>query len=203
MESKRAEMGIGTLIIFIAMIFVAGVTASVFIQSASSLQSKALGTAKEARSSVSTGLMILHISADDGRDGKVENFEEEVKPLPGSDTVNLKDAIVSVVLKDDTVDLLFSDERCANVSDSSGDGYYTDAESGNGTFTLEYIQRGDDHVHGYLARGEMVKVCFSSPREIVEDEEIELRIVPKTGTVSTAGFVTPSVMTTKTVRLYP
>ena len=63
---KKAEMGVGTLIIFIALLLVAAVAAGVLIQTAGSLQEKALSTGTQAKSQISTNAVTVEISATDG-----------------------------------------------------------------------------------------------------------------------------------------
>lgn len=62
---KKAEAGIGTLIIFISMILVAAVAAGVLIQTASSLQSKAIDTGHKAKAEVSTSTTALQLYLND------------------------------------------------------------------------------------------------------------------------------------------
>ena len=202
-KNKKAEMGIGTLIIFIAMIFVAGVVAAVFVQTATSLQNKAFATADASKKSISTKVKVMHISADDGSDGTIENFKYEIKPIVGSEDIKLNESFLSIELSNHSVNLIYSNESCNNVTDASGDGYYTDASTGTGTFTVVYLTSANNHYDGYLLRGEMVKLCFSSPRDINEDEVVKIRFMPKYGTPSSTEFITPDVMTTQIVQVYP
>jgi flagellin FlaB len=58
----NADIGIGALIIFIAMIMVAGVTASVMIQTMNSLQQQAIKTSEDTLKDISSGLKITHVS---------------------------------------------------------------------------------------------------------------------------------------------
>lgn len=201
--NRKAEMGVGTLIIFIAMLFVTAVAAGVLIQTGNSLQSKALSTAKSSERAVSTWVMIFQIEGSDGSSGMLRNFEAQAKLSPGSDGVSLTDSLLELQLNNASVDLVYSNESCTNVSSSAGDGYYTNAITNNGTFTVEYIHVTAQHSDGILFRGEIVKLCFASPRDIDEDEEVEVRFTSQVGNSKTVQFITPEVITQQIVQVFP
>jgi len=56
------DMGIGAMIVFIAMVLVAGIAASVLIQTANRLEIQAMETGQETIGEVSTGLAVTGIS---------------------------------------------------------------------------------------------------------------------------------------------
>lgn len=60
--NKNAAIGIGSMIIFIAMILVAGIAASVFMQSMNTLQEQATKTSSETIRDISGGLKVSHIT---------------------------------------------------------------------------------------------------------------------------------------------
>ena len=55
------SMGIGAMIIFIAMVLVAGIAASVLVQVANTLQMQALYTGQETIDEVATGIAVVDI----------------------------------------------------------------------------------------------------------------------------------------------
>jgi len=104
---KKAEMGVGTLIIFISMLLVAAVAAGVLIQTAGSLQEKSLTTGQQARSQISTHAETIEVSATDGRNGNVTDFNQMLKLSPGSDPIKLEQVILTMNTKDRTATIKY------------------------------------------------------------------------------------------------
>jgi archaeal flagellin FlaB len=191
---KKADMGIGTLIIFIAMILVAAIAAAVLIQTATSLQNKALLTGERSKSQVSTSLTPITVYAEDGTtNNNVEKFYVKLKLAPGSDPIILSDMLVSVGLKNASSDMIYySSGTCAVVNESNGTRFYVD-----------YLIEGASQADGYLNRGDVVNVCFETSRAIEEDESIELTLVPKIGNPLMIETAMPDIITEMKVVVFP
>jgi flagellin FlaB len=91
----RGQVGIGTLIVFIALVLVAAIAAGVLINTAGFLQSQAEATGEESTSQVSDRINIQSvtgINTGGSGDGDIEQLEVVVSLAPGSDPVDLTDA---------------------------------------------------------------------------------------------------------------
>ena len=61
MDKDVGAIGIGAMIVFIAMVLVAGIAASVLVQTSTKLESQAMKTGSETIDEVSTGLAVFDI----------------------------------------------------------------------------------------------------------------------------------------------
>jgi archaeal flagellin FlaB len=191
---KKADMGIGTLILFIAMILVAAIAAGVLIQTASSLQNKALLTGERSKSQVSTNIMPIILHAEDGTDvDGVDEFYLKVRLAPGSDSVNFDDLLLSFSLKDLSLDMTYNDSNNCSVL-STSNGLY---------FAIDYLIDGGNPTIGYLQSGDVVLLCFQSTRKINEDESLILRLIPKVGSPTVIESALPDIMTEQRIVIYP
>ena len=186
--STKAEMGVGTLIIFIALLLVAAVAAGVLIQTSGSLQQQALSTGSQATGQISTNAAVVEVSAIDGQDGSVDQFYVIMRLAPGSDPIRLTDVTYTI--------------STANTSQSL---QYTDNSSEVGTsfFGVEYLQEGENSLPGTLTRGDVVELTFNTTRSITESETMRLNFIPRIGTATLTQFSLPDVMSTQRVYLYP
>jgi flagellin FlaB len=195
---KKAEMGIGTLIIFIAMILVAAIAAGVLIQTATSLQNKALLAGDRTRGQVSTAITPLLVFGEDGTTGNITKIFMKIKLAPGADPIKFNDSLIEVDLQDASADLNFnrSDGTCA-------DGEYATDSNGEGNFSVKYLIQGSEWNDGYLHRGDVAMVCLASPRGITPDEDLSLRLVPKVGTSMTVETAVPDIINQRRVYIFP
>ncbi len=199
---KSGEMGIGTMIIFISLLLVAAVAAGVLIQTTGSLQEKALSTGSQAEAQISTNAVVVEVSATDGTNGNLTDFTMIMKLAPGSDDIKLSQTIMTFNTYNTTATLkFFGTDGIYENNETTG--YYTNATEGNGNFTVEYLQQGNNWVDGNLQRGDVIRIYFEASREIVEDEELRINFIPKIGTPTTVEFITPEVISTERVYLYP
>ena len=92
-DDDRGQVGIGTLIIFIALVLVAAVAAGVLVNTAGLLQSQAEETGQDAQSQV--GNQIDVVSATGTVNGDfVESADIVVKKSAGSDPIDLEEATI-------------------------------------------------------------------------------------------------------------
>lgn len=200
MKPRKAEMGIGTLIIFIALLLVAAVAAGVLIQTTGSLQEKALTTGDQARSQISTNAQVVEVSATDGTTRSLTYFTMIMKLAPGSDEIRLDHALLTVSTFNATASLTYTNVTDPSVNNCTT-GYCT--EDGVGNFTVQYLQRGPNSIDGNLQRGDVIRIYFEGPRSVYEGEDMRISFIPRIGTPTLVEFVTPEVISRERVFLYP
>jgi archaellin len=191
-RAKRAEMGVGVLIVFIAMLLVAAIAAGVLITTVTSLQQKALTTGQEAKGEISTHLQFVQLSGENGIDGDMENVTAIAKLSSGSDPIDLRSVLVSFSLNNATSNLRYNSTM-----------NYSNVNSTSRHFNVTYEVEGTEHREGFLVRGDVISMLMFPPRDMIEDEAVRLTFVPKVGTQTLLEFRTPSVIGRQTIFLFP
>jgi len=83
-KDEEGDIGIGTLIIFIAIVLVAAIAASLILYAAALLQQQAQKTVDEAVSDVSGGIVIVNVAGDRNPDGADSTIVAGVMPQEDS-----------------------------------------------------------------------------------------------------------------------
>ena len=189
-NSKKAE-GIGTLIIFIAMILVAAVAAGVLIQTASSLQSKSLDVGRQSQEKITTDVEVVQVYAYNTNDSDIDptdNVTMVIRLGSGSAPINLADLIIKMDTQAGSQTLQYSLAGPASQTD----------------YTVTYISNGGvAAADGYLSVGDLASILFTNLNGIGEGETATIRLLTKNGAVKPVDLTTPSAMTKTTTYLYP
>ncbi len=96
-NEQHGVIGIGTLIIFIAMVLVAAVAASVIIQTSENLQNRAYAVGKQTIREVSSGVTIIDLMGyTDETKSRIEYLAISVRPRAGSFDLDLNATLVYI-----------------------------------------------------------------------------------------------------------
>lgn len=190
--SKKGEMGVGLLIVFIAMILVAAISAGVLVTTVTSLQTKSLSVGDEALKDISTYLSFIQITAFNGTDGLLENVSILARLAAGSDAINLNDSLLSLSVSNATSRLEFG-----------GDVNLLEPANAIQYFGVHYEVEGADHSPGYVTRGDIATLLAVFPRNVSSDEIVRISFIPKYGRPSIAEFRTPDIVYNLQTLLYP
>ena len=103
-KDEEAAVGIGTLIVFIAMVLVAAVAASVVMQTGETLQQRAYAVGKQTIRDVSSGIRIIGVTGYTDPDKTVmEYLAIAVTPRAGSYDIDLNKTLLYVMYNNFTV----------------------------------------------------------------------------------------------------
>jgi flagellin-like protein len=181
-DRPRGQVGIGTLIIFIAMVLVAAVAAGVLVNTSGLLQSKAEDTGSDAQAQVSNQIDVVSATGQvDSTNGDIDTVTMVVKKSPGSDPIDLSAATIEYTSDSESKTLTYAGTPSANE-------FSTTLEKGDSATVL------DDS-------GERVKITIdassieSSPAGIEPGEEVTLRVVDQSGATTVYGVNVPDVLT--------
>jgi flagellin-like protein len=180
-DTDRGQVGIGTLIIFIALVLVAAVAAGVLVNTAGELQSRASDTGDDAQAQVSNQIDVVSATgvAADATTG-VEQIELVVKKSPGSDPIDLSEATIQYQSGSSVETLTYSDA----------------APTGT-TFDTEQIGSGPTEV--LENTDERVRILINANSiesgDLAEGSSVTLEIVDQSGASTVYGVNVPDVIT--------
>ena len=195
--NSKASIGVGSLIIFIAMILVSGVVASVIIQTMNNLQQQAMRTGEETLKEISSGLKTTHVSGY-SNGSKITNLAIFLTLSAGSNEINL--SYVDVSLSDTNKQVILNHD--SNLFSSS---------VSNGVFDTLNTSNLSPSTYGIIVIRDIDNSCTSSTLAINNDDLVIFivnttkcftgidtrtrvfgKIIPEQGHSGIIDFTTPS-----------
>ena len=197
LSDEHAAIGIGSLIIFIAMIMVAGIAASVIIQTMNTLEQQALTTSQQTARDITSGLRVTHVSGY--RNGsKITQLAIFLRTTAGSDDQDLTYAYLS--LSDTSKQVVLNYTTSVFSSSISGGlfGTLNDSHLTASTYGLMVIRDVDSSCSSTtptINTDDLIVIlvnttqCFSG---ISTRTKVTGNIVPEYGMNGVIHFTTPS-----------
>lgn len=215
LKEKRGQVGIGTMIVFIAMVLVAAVAAAVLTQTSGYLQQRAMSVGRETTEEVSTG---IQISGVEGRtngttsDSSISQIAVFIRTNTGGTSIDLGQTLLK--LNDGTNQAVFvhnSTTNSTNVVDTGVSQKFNSSEvkawngASDSTFGLLILQDYDDSLNGTnptLNRGDRAALLINTTKTfggLGSRSEITGSVVPEIGTEGVIKFNTPTAFTEKRI----
>ena len=208
MGGTNADIGIGSLIIFIAMILIAGISASVMIQTMNSLQQQAVKTSQETIRDISSGIKVTHVSGY-VTNSKITQLAIFIGPTAASEAIDLSKTVLTISDSTNKVVLNYT-SWCFSASASNGLFRTLNASSLTASrYGILVIRDADGSVgasNPILNDEDMVVIllnttaCFSG---IGPNLEVTGEIYPEYGISGRIGFTTPGSLISTIVDLQP
>jgi flagellin FlaB len=213
-EDDLGDMGIGAMIVFIAMVLVAGIAASVLIQTANKLEIQAMQTGQQTTREVATGLAVVDIEGQN-TGGVITEMTITVRARAGSGDIDLSQTTLE--LTDGTIKTLLTYDPTAsqfNISSDSNGSIFASplwtAGTGlsNEQFGILVLQDEDSSItatNPVINRGDLVMLCVSTDScftGLDPRDDIQGLVSPEQGASGIFAFRVPSSLTETVYDLY-
>jgi len=215
---EGGQVGIGTMIIFIAMILVASVAAAVLIQTSGYLQKSAMDVGEQVTEEVSTGIYVTHVGGH-VKNNSVNQIIVYIRPSMGGSKVDLSQTIISLSNGESQSALRFNNTKKEDgdllaLKDAGDDGLQNiyDASAWDGTtgsqFGLIVFQDADDSFKEggsvIMNDGDRVGVLVNTTSlfgGIDTRTQVAGELIPERGSPGMISFTTPSEYLKETLEL--
>ncbi|HHC18781.1 MAG TPA: flagellin [Euryarchaeota archaeon] len=193
---SRAESGMGALLIFIAMMLVSAVVASVIIETSYVAQQRAQNVANNAISEISSGLKVLGIVGDRYNpasgtlDNKINYLIIDVSVHSGSDPLDLRKLVVEITDTNNLATLVWG-----GIETSSNTPIVADATH----FSVKLIRNSSgtfSTVQPVIHHGDIVRIYVNATAaglNISPQTRIQIKIIPQPGVPTIVDTWTPDV----------
>jgi flagellin FlaA/flagellin FlaB len=178
--TDRGQVGIGTLIVFIAMVLVAAIAAGVLINTAGFLQTKSEQTGQESSAQVSNRVQVVSGFGNVTDDESVDYINLTVMRGSGSDDINLSSATIEWIGPDTAKTLTEADRSEATSEPGSG--------GSEPHFNVSSIKDADDSVPVLNTQDDRFTIAMNttaiSGGRLGEGEEVKLKLTTQYGAVT-------------------
>ena len=201
-EKDVGSIGIGAMIVFIAMVLVAGIAASVLIQTSTNLESQAMATGQETTAEVASGIAVVNIEGTQ-TSSLVTKLAIAVRPRAGSKDIDLGETVIEIPDSETKNFLVLDTTKYTTQAGIGGDlfaaGFYTGAST---TFSIIVLEDADDScssgTSAVINSGDLVVLgidttqCFGglSPRD-----DVWGLVMPEEGSPGVVNFRCPASFT--------
>jgi flagellin FlaB len=193
------------MIVFIAMVLVAGIAASVLIQTSTRLESQAMRTGQETTEEVSTGVAVFDIKGYAPDDGNLDNLTITVRPRAGSADIDLAEVFLELSNTDYKVIMTYDtaggnnwNDSATGVDDVFGVDCFPVAANRFGILVVEDADGSCTETNPVINRGDKVLLCvdttqsFSATGGISERTDIWGMVCPEQGSPGIISFTSPA-----------
>ncbi len=191
-KDEEAQVGIGTMIVFIATVLVAAIAAGVLISTSSDLQEKSTRTGQEATEQVASNIGVESVvgKRDATTDAGLKDLELYVVLAPGASEVDLGQLQIQITDGDSLTTL---DYAAAADVDSFAATAIRDADT---SFSA---------TNPVMTSGDLVRIDIDLDAttginmEVVPRADVRLNLIPEVGNSVPVGFSTPNSYGTRLV----
>jgi len=198
------SIGIGAMIVFIAMVLVAGIAASVLIQTSTTLESQALATGRETTDEVSGGLAVFDVLGYAATGSDISKLAIGVRPRAGAGGIDIAKTYLEL---SDTTRKVVLNYTTSYFSEPTGlDNIFganvfpiNSSLGAASKFAVLVMEDADNSITGssvvVVNRGDKIYLCVNATDTfgtIAERTDVWGMVVPEFGSPGIISFTTPA-----------